>query len=116
MKQIKKTALFYLTTLLFWFAVIQNLCNFAQGETPPPPNQKLSAEKWVLEKVKRGELADLSKQFPEESDRVIRASFLEKLLTDSIKNVKVHRHGVRIAHAVLTEPVDLVNAEIPHEI
>jgi len=84
-------------------------------------NETMSpAEKWVLKQVQSGEVADLQekfpeKQFPDEAKRVLSARFLEDLLTDSLEGVHVHRKGVQIKHAVLTEPLDLEGAEIPHE-
>jgi len=73
------------------------------------------AERWVLKQVQSGEVADLQEKFPAEKDRALSARFLEDLMTDSLEGVHVHRKGVRIKHAVLTQPLDLEGAEIPHE-
>jgi hypothetical protein len=73
------------------------------------------AEKWVVEQVAAGQIADLEERFPDEADRVLSADFIQKLLTASLKDVEVPRQGVRIYHAVFVEPVDLENAEIPYE-
>jgi hypothetical protein len=54
----------------------------------------------ILHQVASGEEADLKKEFPDEKDRVLSAQFLEKLLTNSLKNAKVHRHGVQIRNAI----------------
>ena len=70
------------------------------------------AEKWVLKKIKAGERADLSTEFREEKDRTLSARFLEDLLTGAA----LHRHGVRIEWASVTEPIDLENAQIPCEV
>ncbi len=69
-----------------------------------------------MKKVSAGQVADLKQQFPDDADRVIRANFLEKLLTASLRDIVVDRRGVRIVNGVLIEPLDLENAEIPHHI
>jgi len=74
------------------------------------------AEKWVVAQVTAGEIADLSKQFPEEKYRKLSAHFLEGLLTGTLPGVKLHRHGVRIIGATIDEPIDLENAQIPCEV
>jgi len=60
-----------------------------------------STEKWVIAKVKAGEIADLSKQFPDEEKqkRKLGARFLEELLTGALPGFKPHRNGVRITGA-----------------
>jgi len=80
---------------------------FLDAATLPP------AEKFVLAQVAAGKSADLSRQFKDETDRVLRAAFLEALLTQAGTNV--HRNGVSIEHAVLLDGVDLRNAEVGHE-
>ena len=70
------------------------------------------AEKWVVAQATAGEIADLSKQFPEEKNRQLSAHFLEDLLTGTLPGVKLHRHGVRIIGATIDEPVDLENTQI----
>jgi len=93
-------------------ALIACLCAFVElaGATTSTP-----AEKWVIAQARAGKLANLERKFPVVSDRVLRASFLEDLLTDSIPGVTVHRRGVRIAHAIVSGPLDLTNAEVIHE-
>jgi len=68
--------------------------------------------------VRAGEIADLSKQFPdkEKDKRKLSAHFLEALLTGTLPDVKPHPHGVRIIGAIIDEPVDLENAQIPCEV
>jgi hypothetical protein len=82
--------------------------NAAQGLSP--------TEEWVVAQVTAGEIADLSEKFPEEHDRKLRAHFLEDLLTGTLPNVKLHRRGVRIQGAIIDEPFDLRNAQIPCEL
>ena len=75
------------------------------------------AEQWVVTQVKAGEIADLSKQFPDEEDkRKLSAHFVEALLTGTLPDVKPGRRGVRISRAIIEEPVDLVTAQIPCEV
>jgi len=77
-----------------------------------------ATEQWVVTQTSGGEIADLSKQFPDkETDkRKLSAHFLEELLTGALPGIKLHRHGVRIIGAIIDEPVDLENAQIPCEV
>jgi uncharacterized protein YjbI with pentapeptide repeats len=74
------------------------------------------AENWVLERVKAGEVADLEERFPDEEARELSADFIQELLAGKLKDVPIHRHGVRIKHARITETLDLVNAEVPDDV
>src|SRR5438132_61069 len=74
------------------------------------------AEKWVVKQATAGEIADLSKRYTEEKDRKLSAQFLEDLLTGALPGFKPHRHGVRIIWAIIDEPIDLTNAQIPCEV
>ena len=71
-------------------------------------------ETWVVAQVRIGEIADLSKQFPdkEKDKRRLSAHFLEDLLMGALTGLKPHRHGVRIIGAIIDEPIDLQNAQI----
>ncbi len=70
-------------------------------------------EQFVLQQVAKGEIADLKQEFGEaESDRRLRARFLEELLTGGMAGFKVHRRGIDISQAVVAEALDLENAEI----
>src|SRR5436189_4811197 len=73
-----------------------------------------AAEKFVHAQVRAGKPDDLGSQFADETNRVLRGAFLEALLTQSRTNV--HRNGVSIQHAVILDPLDLRNAEVPEEI
>jgi len=75
-----------------------------------------ATEEWVVTQTRAGEIADLSKQFPEKDKRKLSAHFLEELLTGALPGIKLHRHGVRIIGATFDEPVDLENAPIPCEV
>src|SRR5688500_17044376 len=84
------------------------------AEHPPLATVRRNAlaEKWVLKQMAAGRVADLKERFPDEAKRVLRTSFLEKLLTNTLKGITMHRHGVRIRNAVFVEALDLENAEI----
>jgi uncharacterized protein YjbI with pentapeptide repeats len=72
------------------------------------------AEKYVLQQVARGEVADLNGRFGDkEKVHRLSARFLEDLLTGAYK---VHRKGIRIAHAVIDDPLDLELSQIPYEV
>lgn len=116
---------FPLASVLLWarshllVLVLGLLCgvsNIVLAENLPNSNANPAAEKWILERVASGDTADLEQRFPNQADRVISSSFVEKLLCGSVENLQVHRHGVRIIHAVVTGAVDLRNAEVPYEI
>ncbi len=70
-------------------------------------------EQFVLDQVEKGEFADLALEFgPNLENRQIRAQFLEKLLTEGFRDIKIHRIGVRIKNAVISEKIKLENAVI----
>ena len=117
MNKIKSCSTYYLPFLaaILSFTTIYYLNSNILAETPPEPSAYTPAEDWILKQVRDGKVADLKEQFPEEKDRKLKVSFLEKLLINSLKGVRVHRHGVRIKNAVINESLDLENAEIPHE-
>ena len=73
-----------------------------------------AAEKYVFAQVLAGKPADLEAKFPEGTNRVLRAAFLEALLTQNSTNI--HRNGFVIAHAVVPDALDLRNAEVRYEI
>jgi hypothetical protein len=90
-----------------------------KGEAPLPPGlDRLSgAEKWVLEKVGAGEVADLKEKFgAEEAPRQLRAHFLEALLTDGFPGFKVHRSGIYLVNAIIPDPVSLEFATVSHAV
>jgi uncharacterized protein YjbI with pentapeptide repeats len=90
----------------------------AAAVKPQSAPQDLSAtEKWVVEKVTAGELADLSEKFPDNKEkRKLSAHFLEALLMGTLPGFKPHRNGVQIVGAVSDDPIDLTNAQIPCEV
>jgi uncharacterized protein YjbI with pentapeptide repeats len=73
------------------------------------------AERWVLEKVGAGAVADLKERFGEaEEPRRLRAGFLEALLTDGFPDFKAPRSGIYLLNGVITEPLSLEFAVVPH--
>ena len=72
-----------------------------------------ASERFVLTQVIAGETADLQSQFANVSNRLVRAAFLEAVLTQSGTNV--HRNGFSIKHAVIPDALDLRNAEVHYE-
>ena len=98
-----------------FFALVP-LCLFGADRSLPKlllNSPTLTApEKYVFAQVVAGEPADLKSQFPE-TNRVLRASFLEALLVQSGTNV--HRNGFLISHAEIRDALDLRNAEVHYE-
>jgi uncharacterized protein YjbI with pentapeptide repeats len=74
-------------------------------------------EQFVLKQAAAGEIADLKEKFGDaEENRRLRARFLEELLTGDLPGVRMHRRGVRISQAVIQEPLDLENVEVPLDV
>jgi len=73
----------------------------------------VAAEKWVIKKIANGEEAHLGEAFPNVEDRKLSASFIQKLLTNSVKGLKVGTRGIHIFDAVISDSIDLHNDEIP---
>jgi hypothetical protein len=106
----KRLSAIFVTT---FFAII----SASDGADAPKKENELNpAEKWIVTRVTAGEEADLSQQLPADKDRNLGAHFLEALLTGTLPGVKVHRHGVRIIGAIIDEPIDLENAQVPCEV
>jgi len=73
----------------------------------------LPSEQVILQKVARGEVADLQAAFgPEEGRRQVRAEFLARLLTGGYPRLNIPYPGVRLSRAIITGTLDLENAEI----
>ena len=73
------------------------------------------AERYVKRQAAHGKVADLKEEFKNQEDRHLSASFLEKLLTGA-GQYPVHRKGVKISEAIISEPLDLELAQIPWNI
>jgi hypothetical protein len=77
------------------------------------------AEEWVREQVIAGQAADLADpnaKLPKEQDRVLTASFVKGLLTNSDERARVDWRGIEISNAVVYGKVDLSHAKIPYHI
>ncbi|MGV3754684.1 MAG: pentapeptide repeat-containing protein [Verrucomicrobiota bacterium] len=72
-------------------------------------------EKYVLEQIAAGKVANLETAFPEVERRMIRGVFLEELLAGMRKDCIIHRNGVQIEGAIVKEAVDLRNTEIVND-
>jgi hypothetical protein len=88
----------------------------AQAEERARKRAQDVAERFVLSQATAGEIANLEKEFHEEKDRKLSAHFLEELLAGTLPGFKPHRNGVRIIGAMVDEPIDLTNAQIPYEV
>lgn len=87
----------------------------AASRAPLAAGAPTVAEKFLLDQVAAGKVADLTAAFPDESARVIRGVFLEELLTGSRKDLVIHRNGVLIEGAIVRELIDLRNAAVAHD-
>lgn len=74
------------------------------------------SEKFLIDQIVAGKVANLEDAFPNESARVIRGVFLEELLTGSRKDCVIHRNGVQIEGAIVRDPLDLRNAQITSDV
>jgi len=102
-------------TAILFFLTFCYLNTFALGEASSDLHLN-QAEKLIVEQVRKGEYVNLQKNFPKESDRSLRASFLERLLKNSLHDLKVSQKGIRIQNAVINEPLNLRDAKIPYDI
>jgi hypothetical protein len=75
------------------------------------------AEKWVLEKVAAGEVADVKEKFGDKVEpRQVRGRFVEALLTDGIPGFKAHRSGIYLANAIISDSLSLEFATVSQAI
>jgi hypothetical protein len=101
-----------------WTAALACVASAGARAAPPaakdPPAR--AAESFVLAEVQAGRIADLERAFPDPARRLLGGRFLEGLLDGSLAHVRVHRHGVRIAHAIIADRIDLENADVAPEV
>lgn len=76
----------------------------------PEPLKLTETEKWIVDRVRAGDIADL-KDYPNKKDRELSTKFLEDLLTGAVLQ-KPHRNGVRIKNAIFNDPVNLTGAQL----
>lgn len=98
--------------LTLWLAPLVTVAASREPAAAGAPN---IAEKYLLDQVAAGKVANLTAAFSDEGARVIRGVFLEELLTGSRKDCVIHRNGVQIEGAIVREMVDLRNAEITRD-
>jgi uncharacterized protein YjbI with pentapeptide repeats len=79
------------------------------------PSLPTLTEKYLLDQIAAGKVANLKEEFPDETARVVRAAFLEGLLAGTQKEISIHRNGVLIQGAIVHEAVDLRNVEVAHD-
>lgn len=101
----------FLTICSFNIAVFAN--NKSSHITSLSYNHNPAAEKWILERIAAGQIADLSSVFSDEKERIISSLFLENILTNS---VKVSRQGIKIFHALIYDSINFENLVVPYEV
>lgn len=89
------------------------LLSVAHSLNAQTQSANVAAEKWVITKIKKGEEAHLVEAFPNAEDRRLSASFIQRLLTNSVKGLNTYARGIHIYDAVVSNPIDLHNEEIP---
>jgi len=72
------------------------------------------AEKLIAENIANRRLVDLATNSAAPSDRLVRAAFIEELLTKN-RDV-IHHAGLRLRNAIITNWLDLRNVEVPCEV
>ena len=98
--------------MLFWAPPAMALDN----ESCPPlsPNESSKAESYILEHVPTGEEIHLEDEFQDECDRVVRAEFLQKLITGEI--IQIPQQGIRLSGIIVNEPFYVEYSDIPYEV
>lgn len=94
---------------------LQAVCMGAP-RVPVSAGPPTASEKFLIDQIVAGKVANLEDAFPNESARVIRGVFLEELLTGSRKDCVIHRNGVQMEGAIVLEPIDLRNAQVTSDV
>jgi len=108
-----------ISLLLVLLGPIWVSAGLAEGayQAPADLGELAPAEKWVLEQVAAGRVADLQEKFgASEAGRRLRGRFLEALLTGEFRGLKVHRSGIYISRTVFPDPVSLEFATVPYPV
>jgi hypothetical protein len=84
----------------------------AQSDSPA---YNVIAEQWIYSQVTQGHHAYLASRFPNPEDRVIRASFLQKLLSKK-DSPAINHYGLGISDARVTGSLDMQHLDIPIEV
>jgi len=72
------------------FIFFSSFVLFISPQTPAFSQSQFNfspCEKWIIKQITRGDVADLIVEFQEERDRILSATFLEKLFTNDFKNL-----------------------------
>lgn len=85
----------------------------ARGDSPEIQPEGM-AEKLIAENIVNRRLIDLATNSPTASNRVVRAAFIEWLLTKNRDNI--HHGGLRLRNAIITNWLDLRNVEVPADV
>lgn len=107
-----KTITVLMLAILACLSSVQAKQNIAGSSPTASLNE---AERWILQEVNAGRVADLSTKFPVEGNRKVSSSFLTNLLTGSLQDVKPRSQGIRIASAIFDESLDLSNSAVRYE-
>jgi len=76
--------------------------------------QRTPAETFVLNQVRSGAEADLDKSHL--PNHLLRAEFLQKLITGEFKTPQTEHHGIKISHAVVKDKLVLASETISPEV
>jgi uncharacterized protein YjbI with pentapeptide repeats len=101
-----------LAALVGGVILMPGLVEAAAARTAAKAGEPTAAEKFVLEQIAAGQMANLA----EAPAREVRAVFLEELLTGARPDCVVHRNGVQLEGAIIREPLDLRNAQFMADI
>jgi hypothetical protein len=80
----------------------------------PDFQPETTAEKLIVECIANRRLIDLATNSPAASNRIVRAAFIEWLLTKNVNTI--HHGGLRLRNAIITNWLDLRNIEVPCEV
>src|SRR6266481_7666822 len=95
-------------------AISTTLLSISALADPPDLQPEGVAEKLILENVANRRLIDLATNYPAASNRIVRAAFIESLLTKNLANI--HHGGLRLRNAIIINWLDLRNVEVPCEV
>jgi uncharacterized protein YjbI with pentapeptide repeats len=99
----------YLHRIVLFIIIL--VCHFNYSAFANDSSENLNpAEKYVIEQVKKGQIADFSHKT--EEDRILSADFLKKLLTGGFLHLKVPEKGIMIERARIKEKIDINKEKI----
>lgn len=95
-------------SLSFLAAVLLIATHNSQAQTA----SAAGVEDYILAQLTAGETADLEQKFPNASDRVVSAGFLEGVIINPGQKYQIHRLGVSLKGAIVRDRIDLANSEV----